>query len=166
MSETPPPGSFDPDGIDPAIIQAIVSGGIPHYGVLGVEFVTASREAATLRLPYRADFVGDPETGTLHGGVITTLIDSVCGIAVFMAMGRVLPIATLDLRIDYLKPATAGQDVLATAECYKVTRSIAFLRARAYHQDRPDDLIATCASTFMLGSSGEVPLPKHIKVPQ
>ncbi|MFX4593043.1 PaaI family thioesterase, partial [Acinetobacter baumannii] len=91
-------------------------GGIPHYGALGVQFVTAGRNAATLRLPYREDFIGDPETGTLHGGVITTLIDSVCGISVFMAMGRLLPIATLDLRIDYLKPATAGLDVLAVAE--------------------------------------------------
>ena len=68
--------------------------------------------------------------------------------------------------LDYLKPATAGLDVLAVAECYKVTRSIAFLRARAHHEATPDDLIATCASTFMLGSSGEVPFPRNAKVPQ
>jgi acyl-coenzyme A thioesterase PaaI-like protein len=61
-------------------------------------------------------------------------------------------IATLDLRIDYMKPATPERDIFAYAECFKVTKNIAFVRGLAYHTDR-NDPIATCAATFMLGTS-------------
>jgi acyl-coenzyme A thioesterase PaaI-like protein len=58
-------------------------------------------------------------------------------------------IATLDLRIDYMKSATPDEDILAFAECFKVTRNIAFARGIAYQTDR-DDPVATCAAAFML----------------
>ena len=57
-----------------------------------------------MRVAYRAELVGNPETGVVHGGVITTLLDSVCGLAVFSSFTQMRPVATLDLRIDYLKP--------------------------------------------------------------
>ncbi len=61
------------------------------------------------------------------------------------------PIATLDLRIDYLRQAEAGREVLAHATCYKLTRNIGFTRAIAYH-DREDDPIASAVGTFMLAT--------------
>ena len=56
--------------------------------------------------------------------------------------------ATLDLRIDYLRPATPKHDLFARAEVDKLTRNVAFLRAEAYEND-PRDLVASAASTFM-----------------
>jgi acyl-coenzyme A thioesterase PaaI-like protein len=41
---------------------------------------------------------------------------------------------------------------MARAHCYKVTRSIAFVRAVAYEDD-PEDPVATAQATFMLDSS-------------
>jgi len=87
-------------------------------------------------LPYRPVFVGDTETGVLHGGVVTAMLDESCGMAVQLALDGTRAIATLDLRIDYQKPATPGLAIKAHSVCYRVTRSIAFVRATAY-QDLP-----------------------------
>jgi uncharacterized protein (TIGR00369 family) len=102
-------------------------------------------------MPYDPRLIGDPETGVLHGGVITALLDGCSGAAVFASLPRMQPIATLDLRIDYLGPAEVGRDVRAFATCHHQTRNVAFVRAIAYHDDeaRP---IATSAGTFMIGT--------------
>ena len=60
-------------------------------------------------------------------------------------------IATLDLRIDYMGPATPGEDLWATGECYKRTRNIAFIRAWAFHETK-EDPVATCVAAFMMGT--------------
>ena len=62
--------------------------------------------------------------------------------------------ATLDIRIDYMKPATPNIDLLVTAECYKQTKTIAFVRAVAYHE-KEDDPVATSVATFMMGTSNQ-----------
>jgi uncharacterized protein (TIGR00369 family) len=131
---------------------------IPHVRELGIEAVEATAGEGVMKLPYREDLIGNPDTGVLHGGVITTLIDTVCGFAVFCGLGEIRTIATLDLRIDYLKPATPGLDLYAYAHCYKSTRNIAFARAVAYHVDR-DDPIAHTAATFMIGTAGPTFVP-------
>ena len=59
------------------------------------------------------------------------------------------------------RPATPGQPVIAEAECYRITRSVAFTRAFAHHGD-PKDPIAAAAGTFMLGTKGEVTRPQAI----
>lgn len=162
MSEQP---QIDPNVVDPKMVEALILQGIPHCAALGVKVIAVKHAEVTLSLPYNPDLVGDPVSGILHGGVVTTLIDSVAGMAVYAALMKLQAIATLDLRIDYLKPALAQKDLYATAECYKVTRSIAFVRGRAYHPETPDDWVANCVATFMIGSSDKSPLPKNVDVP-
>jgi uncharacterized protein (TIGR00369 family) len=119
-----------------------------------MRMIEARDGVALMCVPYDPKLVGNPATGVLHGGVITSLLDSASGAAVGSAMragGPWRPIATLDLRIDYMKPATPGRDLLARAECYKVTRNVAFVRGVAYHDD-PSDPIATTVATFMLAT--------------
>jgi len=123
-------------------------GFIPHVAELGMSVVHAARGMAIMKLPYQDRLIGNPETGVIHGGVVTTLIDTVCGLATITAPEEPSRIATLDLRIDYLRPATPKQDLFARAEVYKLTRNVAFLRAEAYESD-PRDLVASAASTFM-----------------
>ena len=122
---------------------------VPHAAAVGLSLVSVEKGIAVVKLPYDEKLVGNPDTGVVHGGVITTLLDNCCGIAVGMSLGEMRPIATLDLRIDYMKPATPKLDILARAECYKVTANIAFVRAAAYHAD-PADPIATAVAAFML----------------
>jgi acyl-coenzyme A thioesterase PaaI-like protein len=83
--------------------------------------------------------------------VITALLDTLCGAVVMAAVAEGTPLATLDLRIDYLHPATPEETIRASAECYKVTANVAFVRGLAYHE-AIDDPIAHCAGTFMLGT--------------
>lgn len=127
------------------------SRGIPHNQALGIRIVDVSAAGASFELPYDKKLIGNPETGTLHGGAITALLDACSGAAVFAALPSLIPIATLDLRIDYLKPAEPGKTVVGRASCYKMTRNVAFTRALAY-QDHPDNVIAHSVGTFMLST--------------
>lgn len=129
-------------------------GMIPHNREIGLEFVDAGPGEATLRLPWQSRLIGNPGTEVIHGGVITTLIDSGSGLAVFCALPEIERIATLDLRIDYMRPATPGRDLYAWCECYRLTRQVAFVHAVAY-QDSRDEPVATSVSTFM--RSGKKP---------
>jgi uncharacterized protein (TIGR00369 family) len=95
------------------------------------------------------NLVGDPQSGVLHGGVVTTLLDSTAGAAVMTRLLMPSPIATLDLRIDYLRPSTPRAPLHARVECYKVTRHVAFTRGIAYNTDERDP-VASMAATFML----------------
>jgi uncharacterized protein (TIGR00369 family) len=131
---------------------------VPHAKAVGMTVVSVERGAAVLKLPYDERLVGNPDTGVVHGGVITTLLDNSCGIAVGASLNEMRPIATLDLRIDYMKPATPKLDIFARAECYKTTTNIAFVRACAYHDD-PNDPIATAVGAFMLNTAIVRPKP-------
>jgi len=135
--------------VDHAIVRQIVEQGMPHGRALGLALEELGDAHAVLRLPWAEQLVGNPVTGVLHGGVITTLMDTVCGVAGMCALTDPSPFATLDLRIDYLRPATPGRDLLARADCYRVTRSILFVRGTAYHE-APDDPVANATATFML----------------
>ena len=125
----------------------------PQAAALNFRLVSVAPEGAAMAVPWREDLVGDPATGVLAGGVITTLLDHVCGLAVSCAVvaadGGYMEygMATLDLRIDYMRPAQPRREVIAMARCYKLTRSIAFLRATAY-EDNESDPIATVQAAF------------------
>ncbi|MBI1252358.1 MAG: hotdog fold thioesterase [Alphaproteobacteria bacterium] len=124
----------------------------PHAHGLGLHVDSIEAGRVWGRVAHKPELIGDPETGVIAGGVIIALLDHFCGAAVMAALRAPQPIATLDLRIDYMRPATAGQDVLVMAHCYKVTRSVAFTRAVAY-QDDVDDPIANAAGAFMMTTS-------------
>jgi uncharacterized protein (TIGR00369 family) len=138
-----------------ALFQQLFSDTIPHNKALGMKVVAVARGLASMRIEWREDLVGNPETGVLAGGPLTAMLDSCCGMAVATLLKEPKPFATLDLRIDYARPATPGQPVVAEAECYRITRSVAFTRAFAHHGD-PKDPIAAAAGTFMLGTKGQV----------
>jgi uncharacterized protein (TIGR00369 family) len=125
--------------------------GIPHNRALGMKVVEMRRAEATLELPYDEKLVGNPDTGVLHGGAITALVDACSGAAVFAALTDWKPIATLDLRIDYLRGGEVGRAIQCRARCYRLTHNVAFTRAVAFHDDESDP-IATSMGTFMLGT--------------
>jgi uncharacterized protein (TIGR00369 family) len=123
------------------------------YGYIsGLRLDRVAPGEAWSSLPYRPFFVGDTETGVLHGGVVTAMLDESCGMAVQLALDGTRAIATLDLRIDYQKPATPGLDIKAHSFCYRVTRSIAFVRSTAY-QESEDDPVATATACFVIGAN-------------
>lgn len=122
---------------------------VPHHRELGLEIVSAEEGIAVTRLLYREDLVGNPDTGFLHGGLVTMLLDATGGVAVFSRMPEPDFVATMDLRIDYLKPAPAGEPIYARVQCYKLTRAVAFTRGVAYYRNA-EDPVASMSATYML----------------
>ena len=132
--------------------------GTAYIRALGAEVTEAAPGRTVMRLPYCEKIIGNPDTGVVHGGVITGLLDHACGMAVGTGLGVIISdparragtsYATLDLRIDYLKAAKPGADIFVIGECVKITPQIVFARGRAY-QESADDPIAAATGTFML----------------
>ncbi|MDZ4136052.1 MAG: PaaI family thioesterase [Paracoccaceae bacterium] len=127
---------------------------IPHSRALGMVLETLQDGVAVVSMPYDLRFVGDPATGVVHGGAVSALMDTASGAAVMCHTSAPGATATLDLRIDYMRSATPGQRITARAECYHVTRSVAFVRVTASDDDtsRP---VATATGAFTVeGLSG------------
>ena len=102
---------------------------VGHGRALGLEFRDSGEDWAELALHWREELVGVPETGVLASGAIVSLIDTASGTSVWVKLDKFAPILTVDLRLDYLRPAAKGETIVARCECVKVTRRIAFVRA-------------------------------------
>lgn len=128
-----------------------LAAGAAHTHALGFVYDSVDGDRVRIRVPWREDLVGDPDTGVLSGGLVSTLLDHVGGLAVWVALGQFESIATLDLRVDYMRAAEARRDLIAEARCYHLTRSVAFVRAWAF-EDSPDDPVAAAQSAYMLST--------------
>ena len=120
---------------------------LPHCRALNMVLDQVSDGEAVMSMPYDEKLVGDPATGVIHGGAVSTLMDTCGGTAVMAHSAGPTTTATLNLRIDYMRAATPGQTVTAKATCYHLTRSVAFVRAVAMDGDT-DKPVATATGAF------------------
>lgn len=123
---------------------------IPHSMLQGIRLEQVDDEEVTMRLPYRPELVGNPESGAMHSGALTVLLDHTLGTAGICcnAVGPMMT-PTLDLRIDHLRVAPSGRDILATARVYRVTRRIIFVEGFAWCESR-DKPVARAAGSWVL----------------
>ena len=100
-------------------------------------------------LPYSDKIVGDPQTKIVHGGAVSVLLDTTCGVAVMSHPDGSYNTATIDLRVDYMRPALPGQDITAEAEVFHTTKTVAFVRGTAWAGDKEKPVaIATGAFVY------------------
>jgi len=152
MQDTPPePSPASPaygDSFDRMVMAGLISRH-GHSGWLGVHFHAESDNWVELALPWRPELAADAQSGVLASGPIISLMDTASGIAVCRRQNRIVAQVTVDLRVDYMRAARPGRTVIGRAECYKMTRSIAFVRGVAY-DEHVDDPVAHVVGSFML----------------
>ncbi|NOE26522.1 PaaI family thioesterase [Ruegeria sp. HKCCD6157] len=133
--------------VDKTVLARQFIEAIPHARALNLMLTQIGEGEAEITLPYNEDLIGDPRTGVIHGGAISTILDTCCGAAVMSHPSAPGGTATIDLRIDYMRAATPGQTVTAHAVCYHITRNVAFVRATAMDHDK-DLPVATASGSF------------------
>jgi len=120
---------------------------IPFSRALNMKLDEIGNGLAVISMPYDARLIGDPTRGVIHGGAVSALMDTCGGAAVVSHPDNPGATATMDLRIDYMRGATPGVRIVARAECYHITRSVAFVRAVAMNEGE-DAPIATANGAF------------------
>jgi uncharacterized protein (TIGR00369 family) len=133
---------FDPKAFMTYVHQA------GHSGALGISYLAHGEDWVELSLPYDERLVGMPESGIIASGPIVSLMDMATGLAIWIRLGKFRHQATLDLRVDYLRPARPGKAIVGRGTCYDLTRSVAFVRGLAHDGD-PEDPVANVSGTFM-----------------
>ncbi len=120
---------------------------IPFNRFLGIRIGGCEGGWGKLELPFREEFIGDPFRPALHGGLVSTLLDTCGGLAVFSGLEEPARLSTIDLRIDYLRPG--GTDLLiAEARVVRVGNRVAVTDGFAYHPGHEKEPIATAKAVY------------------
>jgi uncharacterized protein (TIGR00369 family) len=136
-----------PLGADPTVfVRLALARG--HCQLLNLSLSHYGDDWCELTMPYADRLAGDTESGIIASGPIFALLDMASGMSIGFANGALKPRVTLDLRVDYLRPAKPGSAIIGRSHCYRRTKSVAFVRGFAHDGDaeRP---VAQMAGTFM-----------------
>lgn len=108
-------------------VKSFIEENIPFNRFLGFRALELRRGFASLLMPFREEFVGDPFRPALHGGTLSALADTAGGAAVFTATEMGSRVSTIDLRIDYLRPGRPA-DVVAEATLIRLGNRVGVTR--------------------------------------
>lgn len=137
------------NGID--AVKTFFGGNHPLFSLMGVRVERFDAGHAELVMPY-SDILAD-HRGALHRGALVTLLDTTCGVAIFSAQSSRRQIATIDLRVDYLRPIPPGVGVRADVTCVAMNETVAYVTGRGLADDS-GELLATLAGTFAIDTLG------------
>ncbi len=129
---------------------------VAFHRFLGMRVTEAAGGRATMVLPFREELVGDPFRPALHGGVLATLADATGGVAVMTYLRPEDRTSTIDLRVDYLRPARP-EGLEARAEVLRLGGRVAVTAIRVYHPADPDHLLAEARGVYAVRRAGDAP---------
>jgi|UniRef100_E6XH20 uncharacterized protein (TIGR00369 family) len=127
---------------------------VPHARDLGIQVVLVDQDQVRLRLTPQSWMFAQEDTKEICTSILYSLADSAGGLAVIARVRELMPIATLDLRMDYLRPANGGLSLLAVATCRHLTDQIAFIDCDIFCE-ADSELLATAKATFMRNTHGQ-----------
>ncbi len=140
-----------------ALVGKIFQEHVPFNRVLGLRIESHDPAAPKLRFDMRPELIGNVSRGSLHGGVISAVLDVTAGFAIMLALGkdpkpgekREIPeIGTIDLRVDYLRPGR-GKHFIASSRVVRLGNRIAFTHMELANDE--DELIATGSAAYVVG---------------
>ena len=119
----------------------------PSARLLGYEFVSADREAGTMRVRFRATAAMANPAGAVQGGFLTAMLDEVMGsMLVVLTDGEKAPVS-VDFHTQFLRPASPGL-LTGEARLIHMTASTAFTEATLC--DEAGGVLATARQTQRL----------------
>jgi uncharacterized protein (TIGR00369 family) len=127
---------------------------IPFNRFLGVEMTLAEEGHVRLELPYRPEFIGDASRPALHGGVISTLIDTCGGFAVWTRISLDDRVSTIDLRVDYLAPG-APERLIAEGVVVRLGNRVGVVDIRCFQPSAPERIVATGKGVYNIKRKDE-----------
>ena len=132
----------------PEVLRQVMEELIPFNRFLGVKLTAMRKGFARLEIPFRDELVGDPMRPALHGGVLSALGDAAGGAAVWASMDDDnARISTIDLRIDYLRPARLTT-LVAEAVVVRVGNRVGVADVRLFNDDTEADTVATVKAVY------------------
>jgi uncharacterized protein (TIGR00369 family) len=117
-----------PSASTPEELMRLMEEHVPFNRFLGMRGHSIGIGTCVLTLSVREEFVGDPRRPALHGGVVSSLIDTAGGLAAWSALAPGESVSTVDLRIDYLEPAGLGADLRAAADLVRKGNRVCHVR--------------------------------------
>jgi uncharacterized protein (TIGR00369 family) len=115
----------------------------PFHQWLGLSITEVGDGEITIEVPWRDEFVVNPDGGYIHGGILATLIDLTADWAIATKLGR--PFPTVDMRVDYHRPATR---TTLRAKGRIVRLGSTFTTSEATVEDADGKLLASGRGTY------------------
>ena len=132
------------------VLINVVETQIPMAKFIGVKVLEINDGYVKLHFPYKEEFIGDPRTKRLHGGYTATAIDLAGGVAAMTFMtSKEDDVATIDMRIDYLRPGQA-KDIVAEGKVISRRRRTIVTDMHIYHKDDLTKIIAAGRGVFAI----------------
>lgn len=155
MSDT---GPFEPQFVER--LRAMFEEHIAFNRVLGLRITSFDPQRALARIEMREELIGHFVHRRLHGGAISATLDAMGGLAVMLAVGvrhldetiearlaRFSRLGTIDLRVDYLRPAT-GPHFIASAATIRLGSRVATTRMELH--DSTDRLVSAAVAAYVI----------------
>jgi len=128
-------------------LKRLAEEGLPFHKYLGIRVEELREGYARLRIPFRAELVGDSRRPALHGGVISTLADVCGGFAIWTNCRLDDRIATIDIGVDYLRPA-AAKDLYAEATVRLLGNRVGNAHVLLWSEGAPDQHVAVGRAVY------------------
>ncbi|MEM6298720.1 MAG: PaaI family thioesterase [Bacteroidota bacterium] len=122
---------------------------IPMQKFLGFQLLHVETDFASILIPAREEFIGDPRSLRMHGGLISLAMDATGGTAAFTRLPNLFEdsIATIDLRVDYMSPARM-EDLQTDARVLRAGETTIFTDIKTFHPSTPEKVLAVGRAVY------------------